>query len=100
MGDPRLPETEMGTAANEPQFNRILSFIEAAKGDGARLVAGGKRADGPELGQGFFIEPTVDFNVTRFWTVGGYYLHRRNDSSFQSFKFDDNQVGVRTGLVF
>jgi (Z)-2-((N-methylformamido)methylene)-5-hydroxybutyrolactone dehydrogenase len=31
MGDPRLPETEMGTAANEPQFNKILSFIEAAK---------------------------------------------------------------------
>jgi aldehyde dehydrogenase (NAD+) len=35
MGDPRLPETEMGTAANEPQFNRILSGIEAALGVGA-----------------------------------------------------------------
>ncbi|WP_159987350.1 aldehyde dehydrogenase family protein, partial [Novosphingobium sp. 18052] len=44
MGDPRLPETEMGTAANEPQFNRILSFVDAAKGDGARLITGGGRA--------------------------------------------------------
>jgi (Z)-2-((N-methylformamido)methylene)-5-hydroxybutyrolactone dehydrogenase len=63
MGDPRLAETEMGTAANEPQFNKILSFIEAAKGDGARLVAGGSRADGPGLEKGFFIEPTIFADV-------------------------------------
>ena len=63
MGDPRLPETEMGTAANEPQFNKILSFIEAAKGDGARLVAGGGRAEGPGLDKGFFIQPTIFADV-------------------------------------
>jgi aldehyde dehydrogenase (NAD+) len=63
MGDPRLPETEMGTAANEPQFDKILSFIEAAKGDGARLVAGGKRAEGEGLDKGFFIEPTIFADV-------------------------------------
>lgn len=63
MGDPRLKETEMGTAANEPQFAKILSFIEAAKGDGARLVAGGGRADGPGLEKGFFIEPTIFADV-------------------------------------
>lgn len=63
MGDPLLAETEMGTAANEPQFQKILSFIEAAKGDGARLVAGGSRADGPGLEKGFFIEPTIFADV-------------------------------------
>jgi acyl-CoA reductase-like NAD-dependent aldehyde dehydrogenase len=63
MGDPRLAETEMGTAANEPQFNKILSFIEAAKGDGARLVTGGGRADAPGLEKGFFIEPTIFADV-------------------------------------
>jgi aldehyde dehydrogenase (NAD+) len=63
MGDPRLPETEMGTAANEPQFNKILSFIDAAKGDGARLVAGGKRAEAAGLEKGFFIEPTIFADV-------------------------------------
>jgi aldehyde dehydrogenase (NAD+) len=63
MGDPRLAETEMGTAANEPQFNKILSFIEAAKGDGARLVAGGGRAEGPGLDKGFFIQPTIFADV-------------------------------------
>jgi (Z)-2-((N-methylformamido)methylene)-5-hydroxybutyrolactone dehydrogenase len=63
MGDPRLAETEMGTAANEPQFNRILSFIAAAKTDGARLVAGGGRAEGPGLDKGFFIQPTIFADV-------------------------------------
>ena len=63
LGDPRLPATEMGTAANEPQFNRILSFIEAAKTDGARLVAGGGRAEGPGLDAGFFIQPTIFADV-------------------------------------
>ncbi|MCW1430828.1 aldehyde dehydrogenase [Novosphingobium sp. JCM 18896] len=63
MGDPRDPATEMGTAANEPQFAKILSFIEAAKGDGARLVAGGGRAEGPGLDKGFFIEPTIFADV-------------------------------------
>lgn len=63
MGDPRLPETEMGTAANEPQFAKILSFIEAAKADGARLVAGGNRAEGPGLERGFFVEPTIFADV-------------------------------------
>ena len=69
MGDPRLPETEMGTAANEPQFNKILSFIEAAKGDGARLVAGGGRADGPGLEKGFFVQPTIFADVRNDMTV-------------------------------
>jgi len=63
MGDPRLPETEMGTAANEPQFTKILSFIDAAKHDGARLVAGGGRAEGPGLDKGFFIQPTIFADV-------------------------------------
>jgi acyl-CoA reductase-like NAD-dependent aldehyde dehydrogenase len=69
LGDPRLAETEMGTAANEPQFNKILSFIDAAKQDGARLVAGGGRADGPGLEKGFFVEPTIFADVRNDMTV-------------------------------
>lgn len=63
MGDPRDPATEMGTAANEPQFKRIMGFIESAKMDGARLVAGGERATAGALAQGFFIQPTIFADV-------------------------------------
>jgi aldehyde dehydrogenase (NAD+) len=59
MGDPRKPETEMGTAANEPQFQRILAAIGRAKEEGARLVTGGEAAREGELARGFFIKPTI-----------------------------------------
>lgn len=48
----------------------------------------------------YYLEPTVDLNVTRFWTVGAYYLHRKNSSTFAFFSFDDNQIGLRSTLTF
>ncbi|MBL8363597.1 MAG: aldehyde dehydrogenase [Rubrivivax sp.] len=63
LGDPLDPATDMGTAANEPQFRRILACIERARGDGARLVAGGGPARGPGLERGYFIEPTIFADV-------------------------------------
>lgn len=59
LGDPLDPATEMGAVANEPQYRRILAAIDAAKDAGGRLVTGGKRANGPGLDQGYFIEPTI-----------------------------------------
>lgn len=48
----------------------------------------------------FFVEPSIALSVTRFWTVGAYYLHRVNSSSFDPFGFHDNQVGIRSTLEF
>ena len=48
----------------------------------------------------YFVEPGMDVSVTRYWTVGAYYLHRENDSNTSSFSFYDNQVGARTSLTF
>ena len=48
----------------------------------------------------YYLDPSIDFNVTRFWTFGAYYVHRENSTSFSSFSFTDNQVGIRTKLTF
>jgi hypothetical protein len=48
----------------------------------------------------FFVQPSLAVRMTRFWTVGAYYLHRVNDSSFDAFSFHDNQVGLRTSFTF
>lgn len=48
----------------------------------------------------FFVQPSIAVRVTRFWNVGAYYLHRENDSSFDTFSFHDNQVGLRSSLEF
>jgi aldehyde dehydrogenase (NAD+) len=59
LGDPINQKTEMGTLANEPQFNRVMRCIENGVKEGARLVAGGHRATGPTLGKGLFVQPTI-----------------------------------------
>jgi aldehyde dehydrogenase (NAD+) len=69
LGDPLDPATEMGTAANEPQFNRILKMIEDAKTGGATLATGGKAAKGSGFERGFFIEPTIFTDVSNDMTI-------------------------------
>ncbi|MEQ9243711.1 MAG: aldehyde dehydrogenase [Roseovarius indicus] len=69
MGDPTDKATEMGTAANEPQFNRILGSIKGAVDEGANLAVGGKRAEGADLENGFFVEPTIFTGVSNDMTI-------------------------------
>ncbi|APX26160.1 MULTISPECIES: aldehyde dehydrogenase [Salipiger] len=59
MGDPMDPRTQVGPVTTRPQFDRILSYIDIAKGEGADCLLGGAAAQRPECGQGWFIEPTV-----------------------------------------
>jgi aldehyde dehydrogenase (NAD+) len=69
LGDPLDPATEMGTVANEPQFNRVMEFVERAKQEGARLVSGGERATGGALSSGLFIQPTIFADATNEMTL-------------------------------
>ena len=63
LGNPLDQSTEMGPAANEVQYNRILSMIEEGKKAGAEVVLGGKAAKGQGLEKGYFIAPTIFTNV-------------------------------------
>jgi betaine-aldehyde dehydrogenase len=58
------PATTMGAVVSAAQLDRVLSYIEAAREDGARLLHGGKRPSDPALTGGFFVEPTVFADVT------------------------------------
>ena len=66
LGDPRAAETEMGPVATEPQYRKVLSFLEAAATEGATVAAGGRADDA--LG-GFFVQPTVLTDVKPTMTV-------------------------------
>ena len=50
--------TRMGPVVSKQQMETVLSYIESGKQEGARLVAGGGRAN-IGSGKGFFIEPTI-----------------------------------------
>ena len=64
MGDPMDMATQVGPVTTQPQYQRVLSCIEMARNEGADCVMGGKPADRPECGDGWFIEPTVFANVS------------------------------------
>jgi aldehyde dehydrogenase (NAD+) len=59
IGDPMNAGTQVGPVTNKPQLEKILKYIEIAKAEGAHPVLGGGRATGPELGEGWFVEPTI-----------------------------------------
>ena len=60
IGDPQENATTHGPQIDAEQTSKILDLIESGKKEGARLVAGGKRANC----KGYFIEPTVFADVT------------------------------------
>jgi betaine-aldehyde dehydrogenase len=55
LGDPFDPATTMGPLINANQRERVLGYIHKGQEEGAKLVAGGGKPDGP----GFFVRPTV-----------------------------------------
>jgi aldehyde dehydrogenase (NAD+) len=67
-GDPLDPKTRLGAIASKAQLERVLRYIELGKQEGARLVAGGARAD-IGTGRGYFLQPTVFDEVRPEMTI-------------------------------
>jgi betaine-aldehyde dehydrogenase len=63
-GIPTDPATTMGAIVSKAQFDRVVTYIDAAKKEGARVIAGGGPPSDPALAKGFYIEPTVFTDVT------------------------------------
>jgi betaine-aldehyde dehydrogenase len=62
-GIPTDPATTMGAIVSKTQFDRVMSFIDSARSEGATLITGGGPPSDPALKNGYFVEPTV-FAVT------------------------------------
>ncbi|MFC7343530.1 aldehyde dehydrogenase [Saccharopolyspora griseoalba] len=60
QGHPLDTETMIGAQASNDQFEKILSYIDIGKQEGAKVLTGGAKADlGGELSGGYYVEPTV-----------------------------------------
>lgn len=59
LGDPSRVETQVGPVTTRPQYEKVLSYIDIAKNEGAKLLMGGGPASRPECGSGWFVEPTI-----------------------------------------
>ena len=63
IGDPMLESTNVGPVTTEPQFKKIIDYIEIAKSEGAKCVLGGNKYNGPGSKGERFVEPTIFTNV-------------------------------------
>ena len=60
QASPLESDTMLGAQASSEQLEKILSYIDIGKKEGAELLAGGGRAHlGGELEEGYYVQPTV-----------------------------------------
>lgn len=60
---PGIENPDIGSLATQAQFDKVQSYLELGPREGARIAAGGHIADAGRLSKGFFIQPTVFFDV-------------------------------------
>ena len=69
LGDPLDETTQMGPLISRAQLDRVLSFIEKGKAEGAKLVHGGDVAKVAGFESGFYIQPTIFTDVQDTMTI-------------------------------
>jgi aldehyde dehydrogenase len=59
-GNPLDPKTTVGAQASNDQLEKILSYVDIGKKEGAKVLVGGARAElGGDLAGGYYVQPTV-----------------------------------------
>lgn len=105
LGDPNSPDTDVGPVATEQQLEKVLHYIELARQQGARCILGGRRATGPQCGDGWFVEPTIfadvsnDMQIAREEVFGPILSVIRFDSDDEAVALaNDTPFGLAAGL--
>ena len=91
--------TNISLGVRQRFFRRI--YVGLAVGyEGSDYFSTAQSVDASRKDNYFFVQPAVDVTVTRFGTIGVYYLHRQDDSTSASSSFYDNQVGLRASVTY
>ncbi|MCU0696368.1 MAG: aldehyde dehydrogenase [Myxococcaceae bacterium] len=60
LGHPLDPSTMVGAQASSDQLEKILSYVDIGKKEGAKvLTGGGRQVHAGELAKGYYVQPTV-----------------------------------------
>jgi betaine-aldehyde dehydrogenase len=68
IGDPMDPETHLGPLVSKLQQDKVVSYIQKAKDEGARLITGGGIPNHVST-EGFYVQPTVFADVNDDMTI-------------------------------
>lgn len=102
VGNPFAAGTQQGPQIDEESFTKILSYIESANKEGAKLEVGGKRFGS----EGYFVEPTVFSNVTDNMKIAREEIFGPVQSIFKFKTMDevieranDTNYGLASGII-
>jgi aldehyde dehydrogenase len=99
QGNPLEPSTMIGAQASNDQLEKILSYVDIGKKEGAKLLAGGERLTmNGELAEGYYMKPTVfeGNNKMRIFQeeIFGPVL------SVTTFKDDDEAMAIANDTLY
>jgi acyl-CoA reductase-like NAD-dependent aldehyde dehydrogenase len=105
IGDPMQASTHVGPIATQPQYEKVLQYIDIARREGARCVLGGEPYTGPGSRGGRFIAPTIftgvhnQMRIAREEVFGPVLSVISFDSEEEAFQIaNDTPYGLAAGV--
>lgn len=99
MGNPLESDTTVGPVTTRPQYEKVLSYIDIAKSEGATCVLGGSAAERPECGDGWFVEPTIFTNVENKMRIAQEEVFGPVLSIIK-FKTDEEAISIANDVMY
>ena len=98
IGDPLDPATEMGPLTSRQHRDRVLSYVDIAREQGGRILAGGKSPDGAAFASGCYVEPTMveakpEHRVSQEEVFGPFMTVTR-------FRTDEEALAIANGTEY
>ncbi|MCA2017379.1 aldehyde dehydrogenase [Vibrio tritonius] len=60
QGNPLDTDVQVGAQASEEQYEKILSYLEIGRNEGAKVIFGGDKAEqSGEISNGYYVQPTM-----------------------------------------
>ncbi|MDH3640337.1 MAG: aldehyde dehydrogenase, partial [Gammaproteobacteria bacterium] len=99
MGNPMKDDTQVGPVTNLMQYEKVLNYIDIAQNEGVETVLGGSKAERPECGEGWFVEPTVFTGVNNSMRIAQEEVFGPVLSVIP-FRDDDEAVEIGNDVIF
>ena len=105
LGDPLLAQTQIAPVATRAHLQKVLSYIDIARSEGAVTLVGGERPSDPALARGFFVKPTLftevrnDFRIAReevFGPIGAIIRFKDEEEAVRIA--NDTDYGLAAGI--
>ena len=57
--------TQLGAQASSEQFDKIMSYLDVGRQEGAEVLFGGEKGNGRQFPNGYYVQPQLSRVITR-----------------------------------